>query len=317
MKENLKKYWFVVLVGVLLVAGIGYFAWDQTSSILPGKKVDGKDVVYSLKGYDVTADQFYDDMIDQLGTAGIFQFIQSTVVDATVETTAEIEDEASIQADTVKAQFQASYGAEYEEILLQAIRAVGHDSIDDLQDYFVEAIKYEMFAKQILDGTYDASVKPRILSHILIKCADPENPTEEEKAKMDAVDAALAEGTDFGEVALNHSEDSSASNYGSLGYADVNTSFVTEFLDASMKLAEGETSDWVKTQFGYHLIKCDAAELETLKTYDEFYDGLSASNPTLVAEGIWNKAKELGITFTDETMEEKIMTYLGINGGNE
>lgn len=317
MKENLKKYWFVVLVGSLLAVGIGYFAWDQTSSILPGKKVDGKDVVYSVKGNDVTADQFYDDMIDQLGVSGVFQFIQSTVVDAVVETTEEIKDEASIQADTVKAQFKASYGAEYEEMLLQAIRAVGHDSIDELQDYFVEAIKYEMFAKQILDETYDSSVKPRILSHILIKCADPENPTEEEKAKMDAVDAALAEGTDFGEVALNHSEDSSASNYGSLGYADINTSFVTEFLDASMKLAEGETSGWVKTQFGYHLIKCDAAELETLKTYDEFYDGLSSSNPTLVAEGIWNKAKELGITFADEAMEEKIMAYLGINGGNE
>lgn len=317
MKENLKKYWFVVLIGVLLVAGIGYFAWDQTQGLLPGKKADGKDVVYSVGEIDYTADDFYDQLFEKLGAAGIYQFIERNVVNAVVEADEEMQDNAKINADTVKAQFKSSYGAEYETVLLQAIQAVGYNSIDDLETYFVDSQKYEIFAKELLENGYDASLKPRILSHILIKMDDPDNPTEEELAKMAEVEAALAEGEDFGTVAAEYSDDSSASNNGLLGYSDVNTAYVAEFLEASLKLNEGEVSDWVKTVYGYHLIKCDASELETLRTYDEFYDGLNTNNPTIVVEGIWNKAKELGLSFSDDETEEKILEYLGLAGGNE
>lgn len=317
MKESLKKYWFVVLVGVLLVAGIGYFAYDQTSGLLPGKKVDGKDVVYSVGENNYTADDFYDQLFEQLGTAGVYQFIERAVVDATIETTDDMKSNAKTNADTVKAQFQSSYGTEYENVLLQAIRAVGYNSLDQLEEYFIDAQKYEIFAKQLIEEGYDASVSPRILSHILVKMEDPSNPTEEERAKMAEVDAALAEGTSFGEVAATYSDDSSATNNGSLGYSDANTNFVPEFLEAALQLNEGEVSGWVQTEYGYHLIRCDAANLETLKTYDEFYDGINSANPTLVVNGIWTKAQELGISFTDSALEEKVLTYLGLDGGNE
>lgn len=316
-EEGLKKYWFVILVAVILVGGIIYFAYDQTTGYLPGKQVDGKDVVYTVGDNNITADDFYDDLYENLGVAGVYQFIQRTVVNNAVETTEEMKEDASVSVDTVIAQFKASYAAEYETYLLQAVKAVGYNSIDDLEQYFIDNLKYTQLAKEFLEAGYDESLKPRILSHILIKMEDPDNPTDEEKAKMDAVDAALAEGTEFGTVAYEHSDDSSASDYGSLGYADINTSFVSEFLEASMALNEGETSQWVKTQFGYHLIKCDAATLETLRTYDDFYNGLSTNNPTLIPEGIWNLAKEMNISFSDSSMEEKIMTYLGIDGGND
>lgn len=317
MSEILKKYGFVILVGILLLAGVGYFMFDQSKDILPGKKVDGKDVVYSVGETNITADEFYDQMFEELGAAGIYQFIERLVVDKEIATTDEMTSNAKTNADTVIAQFKSSYGAEYEATLLQAIQAVGYTKIEELQQYFVDAQKYEIFAKAIIEGAYDETVKPRILSHILVKMTDPENPTDEEKAKMDEVDAALAEGQSFSEVAAAFSDDSSAQNGGSLGYSDMNTNFVAEFLEASLALNEGETSGWVKTEFGYHLIRCDASTFETLKTFDEFYDGINTANPTIVIQGIWDKAKEYGVNFTDPAMEEKVLTYLKLNGGAE
>ena len=47
MKEFLKKSWFVILVGAILVGVAGFMAWDMLSQQLPSKQVDGKDVVFS------------------------------------------------------------------------------------------------------------------------------------------------------------------------------------------------------------------------------------------------------------------------------
>jgi peptidyl-prolyl cis-trans isomerase D len=61
-------------------------------------------------------------------------------------------------------------------------------------------------------------------------------------------------GGDFAELAKKHSEDSSAPQGGDLDYFGRGR-MVKEFDDVAFSLAPGSTSDLVKTQFGYHIIK--------------------------------------------------------------
>lgn len=76
--------------------------------------------------------------------------------------------------------------------------------------------------------------------------------TDEELAQEILV--KLRAGGDFAELAKEYSIDGSAANGGSLGTFG-RGAMVTEFEEAAFSLAEGEISDVVATQFGYHIIR--------------------------------------------------------------
>ncbi len=74
------------------------------------------------------------------------------------------------------------------------------------------------------------------------------------KAKAEEVLAKVKAGGDFAQLAQQYSQDTSASNGGDIGFirkADV----VPEFANAAFALQVGQTSDLVKSQYGYHIIK--------------------------------------------------------------
>lgn len=95
-------------------------------------------------------------------------------------------------------------------------------------------------------------------AHILIK-------EDEEKAK-DILRRVIENPEQFGEIAMEESEDPTAEKGGDLGwfYRD---DMVPEFSEAAFILKPGEISGVVKTMFGYHIIK--ALEPVTLQTFDE------------------------------------------------
>ena len=112
----------------------------------------------------------------------------------------------------------------WETYLLQGLQASGYTSIDDLEAYFTHYLKLQTLKHENYDANLDSlfskiheEKKSRTVSHILVKMTDPDNPTEEEQKKMDDIDAALASGTDFAEVAKQYSDDSTASAGGALG----------------------------------------------------------------------------------------------------
>jgi parvulin-like peptidyl-prolyl isomerase len=75
------------------------------------------------------------------------------------------------------------------------------------------------------------------------------------KLEADALYARLQKGEDFGEVALEYSQDpGSAQNGGSLGYFGRGR-MVPEFEQVAFSTAIGEISKPVKSQFGWHIIK--------------------------------------------------------------
>ncbi len=81
-------------------------------------------------------------------------------------------------------------------------------------------------------------------SHILVGSKEL---ADEIKAKIDA-------GSDFGTMAQEYSKCPSSKKGGNLGWFKRGM-MVREFENAAFKMKEGEVSEPVKTQFGWHIIK--------------------------------------------------------------
>ncbi|HOA72014.1 MAG TPA: peptidylprolyl isomerase [Phycisphaerae bacterium] len=116
-----------------------------------------------------------------------------------------------------------------------------------------------------VQAEFDKSAKVRA-SHILI---DTRNKTEEEKAAArKRAEEILAEakkpGADFAELAAKNSDCPSKARGGDLGFFAREGAMVEPFAKAAYELKEGEISDIVETQFGYHIIK-----VTDVKTFDE------------------------------------------------
>lgn len=88
-------------------------------------------------------------------------------------------------------------------------------------------------------------------SHILFAA-------EDEAQARTVLDSIKAGTLDFAEAAKQYSTDTgSAADGGNVGW-DCLTTFVDEYQTALGKLDAGEVSDLVKSQFGFHIIKCTA-----------------------------------------------------------
>lgn len=98
----------------------------------------------------------------------------------------------------------------------------------------------------------------RRVSHLLIQVAADAKPADKEAARK-KIEALLAElrksPGKFADLARQHSQDpGSAEKGGDLGLVGQGM-LVKSFEDAAFKLKEGEVSDVVETEFGYHLIR--------------------------------------------------------------
>ncbi len=99
-------------------------------------------------------------------------------------------------------------------------------------------------------------------AHILIMHKDSDRaPPEITRTKEEALALVQeiarkleAEGADFAALAKEYSDCPSGSRGGDLGTFSPDR-MVKPFSDATMKLAVGEVSDPVETQFGYHIIR--------------------------------------------------------------
>jgi parvulin-like peptidyl-prolyl isomerase len=73
---------------------------------------------------------------------------------------------------------------------------------------------------------------------------------------MEAIRQRALDGEDFAELASQYSDDDSAETGGSLG-AVTRGRMVAPFEEAGFKLKNGEISEVVETEYGFHIIKAD------------------------------------------------------------
>ncbi|MHB1465206.1 MAG: peptidyl-prolyl cis-trans isomerase [Thermoleophilia bacterium] len=115
------------------------------------------------------------------------------------------------------------------------------------------------------DGTFQAP-EQRQVRHILVA----------DQATAQKIEAQLKSGADFAALAKQYSTDTASKDKGGeLGTVpSQNSGFVPAFEQAMDKLAAGQISDPVKTQFGWHIIQVEKIIPAGTQTFDQVKDNL-------------------------------------------
>jgi len=125
-----------------------------------------------------------------------------------------------------------------------------------------EARKY--FEENRSEFNQSEQVKAR---HILIK--DDTGAQDE----IQSIQQELKQGADFEELARSRSEGPSAEEGGSLGYI-TRDRMVEPFSEAAFDLKVGETSEPVKTRYGWHLIQVTDRQDSSEANYEDVSDSV-------------------------------------------
>jgi len=168
-----------------------------------------------------------------------------------------------------------------------------------------------------------AKIKTR---HILIaspKGADAKTDAAA-KAKAEDVLKQIKAGGNFAELAAKYSDDpGSKDKGGDLGLQPA-TLFVPEFSQAALALNPGQTSDLVRTQFGYHIIQTEEKQPASVTPLSEvkpaIVEALSAQKSGAAATAfgtqLVNEAKKNGLQKTADAHNLHLQTtdFLGRSG---
>lgn len=318
MKEIIKKNWFVAVVAVLFVCMAIFFAYDQNKDNLPGKKVNGKDVVFSIGGQNFTADDLYEEYYPSGSADAVYMLSQRLLLDQIVKTTDALEEEAAVMADQYYNYYSQYYGASTDAFIEVNMKAIG---LESLKDYCLYNLKlqqmYTDYINKNLDTLYEPfakEYKPRYVSHALVMMDDPKNPTAEEKDAFAEAKKAWESGEyTFAEFAKKFSDDTtSAVQEGSIGYVDKDSSLVKPFLDACLLLEEGQVSEWIESEYGYHLITVTSMEQAKIVEEPEFLEHILTFNANLENEVFWAELEAKNVNFNDKVVEQKIKEGLGL-----
>ena len=150
------------------------------------------------------------------------------------------------------------------------------------------------------------------VSHILIKTPLPAPGAKEDEKAVDDVrkkaDGVLKEvkaGGDFAKLAEKYSEDpGSAKSGGSLGWIGRGRT-VPEFEKAAFSLPKGQTSDLVKSSYGFHIIRVEDKQDAHLKSFSE------------VKSEIEDKVKQAKIARASEAAANALLTQARTPDGLE
>ena len=337
MINFLKKNWFVAVIAVIFLCFTGYYVYETNKDNLPGKKVGGKDVVFTVGDEVVTADDLYDKLYEQYGQQQLYMNFQRAVVDAYVSD-AEVRDAVDYYVSYYKYYYSQYYGV---SDLDEYYQSYGYQGLEDYLRCQIKASK--MFsdyvtehAEEFADEKFVEEHNPRMISYCLVKFADKDNVTEDDQNRLAAAQAAWSSdeynADNFAEFCKKYSEDStSAPNGGVLGYVDVDSSLVPEFLEAALELKAGECSDWVYGESydsstgsyygGWWVIKCDSTDIKDYKADDGFTSAVLSGNDDLALQILWERAQQLAgkdeIKFPNEDVKNYIYEQLGIKESEE
>ncbi len=107
------------------------------------------------------------------------------------------------------------------------------------------------------------------LGYIKISLKPSTEDTTQTLSDLKKIKDIVQSGESFEEMAIVHSADeSTAENGGSLGGLQSANAWVPEFSKVAFSLKVGEISDPVKTQFGYHIIRCNNIAEDSVKKVD-------------------------------------------------
>lgn len=262
-----KKLLIAMLASTMVLGACGNQANDKNTDTKVEEKTSDikeldKGTVAIVNGDKISKDSYKEEMSFYGAMLASRQNLKNSIVQMMVQD--------KLIADDMKANKLEVSDKDVNESFLNSVKQFGgQDQFDKmLDDYnmdvekFKETVKKDLMyqkhkewfekehpvtdeeIKQYYEDNKDQFAK-RDASHILV---DDEKTAKEIKEKLD-------KGEDFAALAKEYSKDTAnADNGGNLGEFSKGQ-MVKEFEDAAFALKEGEISEPIKTQFGYHIVK--------------------------------------------------------------
>lgn len=319
MLEEIKKNWFVIVIALILVGATGFYIADQSKNTVKTKKVKGEQVVFSINNEYYSVKDFEAALKESLGESALYQIFRKELL-SNVQSSDDIKADAKFKAESFITYIKQSQGQKGLDLTNKDLIAMGYAGIDELNLYYENEAKYIQLITDEFMKNYDVLFKedveenkPRLVSHILVKMEDPENPSEDELKLVETIEKALEEGKSFEEVAAQYSNDTSSGQQGgSIGVVQKDSSLVDSFKEAMLTLEKGETSDWVTSTYGKHLIKVYETDFEKLLKDSEYFTKLETKHKDLVSAKIWETKEAFDFKFANQEVEDSIKRVLGL-----
>lgn len=256
----MKKKFLIVIGALILLTGCGKVP----------KLQDGKEIVASIDGYDLTAEELYEKLKEASGLNTIINQIDEKIIEKEIGDSKDAKEYADNQIKSLKLQaelykidfndefIQQNYGYKNESELKKAIE-ISYNRNEVLENFLQKKLTEEEINEYYNKEIYgEMTVK-----HILIEPDVDDNATDEQKkeAEEKALEKAkdlinqIKDGADFDTLAKENSDDTGTASQGGLFANFTKQGVVSEFFDASLNLKNGEyTTTPVKTTYGYHII---------------------------------------------------------------
>ena len=337
MVEILKSNWFVVLIGIIILSFVVYFVYDENKYNVKGKSVDGQELLAAVGDTNITADEFYEEE-GKFDQSLLYQMYKIAVLNESITPTSEMKSDAKTLESTIRTNFESNYGEDYETTLNQQLANYGFSGDDVLYQYCITSELEKEANRNYIDDHYDeeeailSEKSPRTISILYITVADSDNLTEDEQQKMDDIDA-LIESDGFAAAVKAFSEDTdTVDNDGFYGYVDSDdetysastsstTSLDGSIVTAAIALEKGGVSDWITVNdyYGYvYMYKVMVNETDIKTMYEDEDDDVAdqvlyafiSADTKLQYNAIQTLADQLDITFDDESVKEKIESYI-------
>ena len=284
---------------------------QMVPSLFPDGKFVGKETYAAmLAQQNMTIDQFEADLKRQVA---ISRF-RDIAMEGTIVTPAEIEAAYRKKNDKIK--------VEWVRLTADKYKAESQPTAQEIQDFYkantsrytvpekknltvLTADEARMAAslnitdadlQRLYDQNKEAFRTPERVKarHILLKTQG--KPASEEaaiKAKGESLLKQIKAGGDFAKLAKENSEDpGSAVNGGDLGDWITHGQMVPEFDKAIFALKPGETSDLVKTQYGYHIVQTLARQDAGMRTFAEVKGDLATQYKKQRASELMQQASD-------------------------
>lgn len=271
---------------------------------------NGEEVIASVDGKDITANELYGAMKDQYGTSILMNLVDSYIASKEIDN----DEDASVYADSLMSQYKLQY-EQYGMKFSDALANAGYASEEDfkkvlMSDYKMNEVTKKYLKDELTDKEikkyYDEKISEQLnVKHILIIPDVKDGATEEEKTEAETIAynkaadliTKLNDGADFEQLAKENSQDTATASNGGVINNVTKEGYVTEFYNAAYALEEGKyTTAPVKSEYGYHIIylvsKNEKESLDSLK--DTIKDSIvtdKLKNDTNLQMTTWNKIR--------------------------
>lgn len=296
---------------------------------LCGKKVpktsDGKEIIASISGKNITADELYEKLKEENGTDILLDIIDSYISDKEVKFT----DEDNEYVDEVVEYYKSYaeyYGVDFKTFLSNYVGIPGVATEEEFKNYVTNDYKKTLaVVKFIGDNAKEEDLKEYYnknysekltVKHILIEVNDDTTDSQAltlAKKVISELDKTSASNLDtkFKKLAEDYSDDTGTYSNSGLMENFTIKDVVSEFWNASIALKDGEyTKEPVKTTYGYHVIlkvsSKDAEKYEDVKeTIKKEYAKELISNDNTLATKEWdNLRKQYKLSINDDFIKE-------------